>query len=113
MQKHHRCAARDQAASHRADQACHRLAGVDRVEHHAGFPPGQPHRLQGRRRGLAVAGSDLVVGKTRKSAADTGDSPFFQALNDAGFIGCIETDEQLSTTYKSQLDFSTKIETRP
>ena len=47
------------------------------------------------------------------SAADTGDSPFFQALNDAGFIGCIETDEQLSTTYKSQLDFSTKIETRP
>ena len=27
-----------------------------------------------------------------------GDSPFFQALSDAGFVGCIETNEQLSTS---------------
>jgi hypothetical protein len=46
-------------------------------------------------------------------AADTGDSPFFLALKDVGFIGCIETDEQLSTTYKSQLDFSSKTGNRP
>lgn len=47
------------------------------------------------------------------TAGDTGDSPFFQALTDVGFIGCIETDEQLSTTYKSQLDFSTKTGAMP
>jgi hypothetical protein len=47
------------------------------------------------------------------SAADTGDSPFYRAMKDAGFIGCIETDEQLSTTYKNQLDFSTKTGARP
>jgi len=35
-----------------------------------------------------------------------GDSPFFQALSDAGFVGCIETDEQLSTSYKQHIDFS-------
>lgn len=45
--------------------------------------------------------------------ADTGDSPFFLALKDVGFIGCIETDEQLSTTYKSKLDFSSKTGARP
>jgi hypothetical protein len=42
-----------------------------------------------------------------------GDSPFFQALTEAGFVGCIETDEQLATTYKGRLDFSAKIGTRP
>lgn len=47
------------------------------------------------------------------SAGDTGDSPFFQALTDVGFIGCIETNDQLSITYKSQLDFSTKAGARP
>jgi len=36
-------------------------------------------------------------------APDTGDSPFFQALEAAGLVGCIETDEQLSTTYKDRL----------
>ena len=45
--------------------------------------------------------------------ADTGDSAFFQALEAAGFVGCINTDEQLSTTYKSRLDFSTKCGTQP
>lgn len=47
------------------------------------------------------------------AATDTGDSPFFRALNDVGFVGCIETHEQLSTTYKDQLDFSTKAGARP
>jgi hypothetical protein len=50
---------------------------------------------------------------TQASTGGTGDSPFFQALTDVGFIGCIETDEQLSTTYKSQLDFSFKAGARP
>ncbi|HXK27015.1 MAG TPA: DUF2281 domain-containing protein [Candidatus Binatia bacterium] len=42
------------------------------------------------------------------AAKDTGDSAFFQALEAAGFVGCIETDEQLATTYKNRLDFSAK-----
>ena len=41
-------------------------------------------------------------------APDSGDSPFFLALTDAGFVGCVETTAQLSTNYKSQLDFSAK-----
>lgn len=49
------------------------------------------------------------IGKT----LDTGDSAFFQALENAGFIGCIETDEQLASTYKDKLDFSSKNGTRP
>lgn len=49
------------------------------------------------------------VGKT----SGTGDSAFFQALEKTGFIGCIETDEQLSTTYKNKLDFSAKGGTLP
>lgn len=32
----------------------------------------------------------------------------YQAFSDAGLIGCIETDEQLATTYKDKLDFSFK-----
>lgn len=47
------------------------------------------------------------------ATADIGDSPFFQALEVAGFVGCIETGEQLSTTYKTKLDFSTKRGTLP
>jgi len=38
-------------------------------------------------------------------AGESGDSPLFQALEAAGFVGCIETDEQLSTTWKQHLDF--------
>lgn len=40
--------------------------------------------------------------------AESCDSPLFQALEAAGFVGCIETDEQLSTTYKGKIDFSSK-----
>jgi hypothetical protein len=29
-------------------------------------------------------------------------------FDEAGLVGCLETDEQLSTTYKAQLDFSHK-----
>lgn len=35
-------------------------------------------------------------------------SAIYQAFEQAGLIGCIETDEQLSTTYKEKLDFSFK-----
>lgn len=49
-----------------------------------------------------------VVPAVVAAAPDTGDSPFFQALEAAGVIGCIETNEQLSTSYKNRLDFSTK-----
>lgn len=47
------------------------------------------------------------------SASDQGDSPLFLALEAAGFVGCIDTDEQLASTYKNQLDFSAKIGTQP
>ncbi|MDP2366952.1 hypothetical protein [Rhodoferax sp.] len=43
------------------------------------------------------------------NALGGGDSPFFQALSDVGFVGCIETDEQLSTRYKRYIDFSAKV----
>ncbi len=49
---------------------------------------------------VAIADSNLQSG---------GDSPFFQALSDAGFVGCIETNEQLSTSYKQNIDFSAKV----
>ncbi len=49
---------------------------------------------------VAIAHSNLQSG---------GDSPFFQALSDAGFVGCIETNEQLSTSYKQHIDFSAKV----
>lgn len=35
-------------------------------------------------------------------------SPLFQAFDSAGLIGCIATDEELSTAYKQKLDFSNK-----
>lgn len=44
-----------------------------------------------------------------ESTQGPGDSPFFRALSQAGFVGCIETDEQLSTSYKRHIDFSVKI----
>ena len=38
-----------------------------------------------------------------------GEPPFFQALFNAGFVGCIETNERSSTSYKQHLDFSAKV----
>lgn len=59
-----------------------------------------------RRHGLPAAPAPVAA------ELDTGDSAFFQALEAAGFVGCIETDEQLATTYKNRLDFSAKCGTR-
>lgn len=42
------------------------------------------------------------------SVSGTGDSPLFRALEAIGFVGGIESDEQLSTCYKQKLDFSGK-----
>jgi hypothetical protein len=48
-----------------------------------------------------------------ESIQTSGDSPFFQALSDTGFVGCIDTDEQISTRYKQLIDFSAKVVTQP
>lgn len=58
-------------------------------------------------------GLPRVVPEVLSDSAGTGDSPFFRALTEAGFVGCIETNEQLSIQYKSQLDFSAKLGTQP
>ncbi len=60
------------------------------------------------RRGLSP-----VVPEVTLATSESSDSPFFKALTDAGFVGCIDTDEQLSTRYKSQLDFSAKVGVQP
>ena len=60
------------------------------------------------RRGLPQAALEAA-----SDSADMGDSPFFRALTEAGFVGCINTDEQLATHYKSQLDFSAKVGVQP
>ena len=49
------------------------------------------------------------VSVTNKDAQIGGDSPFFQSLSEAGFVGCIETDAQLSTSYKKHVDLSAKL----
>ncbi len=43
------------------------------------------------------------------SAHSSGDSALFQALSQSGFVGCIETDEQMSVNYKDHIDFSAKF----
>ena len=53
------------------------------------------------------------VPEVSSDSVDTGDSPFFRAPTEAGFVGCIETNEQLSTQYKNKLDFSAKVGTQP
>ena len=35
-------------------------------------------------------------------------SPLYRALEEVGFIGCINAEEQLSATYKQRIDFSRK-----
>lgn len=59
------------------------------------------------RHGLPAAPAAMTT------APDTGDSDFFQALVAVGFVGCINTNEQLSTAYKNRLDFSAKRGTLP
>ena len=60
---------------------------------------------------LVKARHALPVASTM-AASEAGDSALFQALEAAGFVGCVETDEQLSSTFKDRLDFSTKCGTR-
>jgi hypothetical protein len=60
-----------------------------------------------RRHGLPAVPAGMTA------APDTGDSAFFQAMEAIGFVGCIDSNEQLSTSYKDQLDFSAKCGTRP
>ncbi|MBI3372479.1 MAG: hypothetical protein HY017_12100 [Betaproteobacteria bacterium] len=64
-------------------------------------------RFVKQRHGLPAAPVDVAA------AQDAGDSAFFQALESVGFVGCIETDEQLGTTYKNRLDFSSKYVAQP
>jgi len=45
--------------------------------------------------------------------AATADSPLYQSLEEIGFVGCIESDDQLSQTYKSRMDFSNKCGEKP
>lgn len=44
------------------------------------------------------------------AAPATGDSSLFQALSAAGFVGCIETNEQLASAYKNRFNFAAKLE---
>ncbi len=64
-------------------------------------------RFVKQRHGLPSAPADVAA------APAIGDSALFQALEAAGFVGCIETDEQLAAAYKNRLDFSAKCGTRP
>lgn len=45
---------------------------------------------------------------TPQPEGETELSPLYQAFEQAGFIGCMETDEQLSSTYKDKIDFASK-----
>lgn len=56
---------------------------------------------------VIAAAIDAALGQTR-GPDESEPSPLYQALDAIGFIGCIETDEQLSTTYKEKVDFSGK-----
>ncbi len=64
-------------------------------------------RFVKQRHGLA---SSMAAPASSPPAAtpDAGDSPLYQALTATGFVGCIESAEQLATHYKSALDFSAK-----
>lgn len=57
------------------------------------------------RHGLPVAAREPAA---VSAAPGTGDSSLFRALLAAGFVGCIETNEQLASTYKNHFDFSAK-----
>lgn len=57
------------------------------------------------------SGATVLEDKPGNQATTTNEktvSAIYHAFEQAGLIGCIETDEQLSTTYKEKLDFSFK-----
>ena len=39
-------------------------------------------------------------------------SPLYKALESIGFIGCVDADEELSSRYKEEIDFSHKCSVR-
>jgi len=47
------------------------------------------------------------------SWVESGDSPLYKALEEIGFVGCIDSDEQLSQNYKNHIDFSIKCGEKP
>ncbi len=55
---------------------------------------------------IAIAIDNTLVQLTAEKNEEP--SPLYRAFEEAGLIGCIETDEQLATTYKQKLDFSYK-----
>lgn len=67
-----------------------------------------PKNIESEIAGLPTAVRERAAAST---TIDTDDSALYQALMAAGFIGCINSNEQLATTYKSQLDFSGKCGT--
>lgn len=54
-----------------------------------------------------VLAAAIDAALTLPSATDE-PSELYQAMDAIGFIGCIATEEQLSSTYKQKLDFSHK-----
>ncbi len=65
-------------------------------------------RLQKPLSEVLAAAIDAALARPPPPGEEGEPSPLYQALDAIGFIGCIETDEQLSTTYKQKLDFSHK-----
>ena len=57
---------------------------------------------------IIAAAIDKLAFSQLETGNETEASPLYQALEKIGFIGCIEDDENLSTTYKESLDFSHK-----
>jgi hypothetical protein len=51
---------------------------------------------------------DITLAPHQAELPEEQASSLYQALETIGFIGCVDTDERLSTTYKQQLDFSNK-----
>jgi len=65
------------------------------------------HRLQKPLVQVITTAIDTTLAQLNSEENDQ-PSPLYQAFEEAGLIGCIETDEQLATTYKQKLDFSHK-----
>jgi hypothetical protein len=51
---------------------------------------------------------DFLKNRSRPAEPVKQTKALYQAFEEAGLIGCIETDEQLATTYKEKLNFSDK-----
>lgn len=60
---------------------------------------------------ILASAIDSLASQRLEKAGASNPAPLYQALENIGFIGCVETDQQLSTTYKQHLDFSHKCGT--